>query len=485
MILLSSHLIRLRINHTVDTAPITLQHDNVATYQSLYYTMKSNVFLSSGSDRSNPPGNIWLNRISTPANTAGWDCTGNVGARVAAEATLKLDNTAYYRPDDPTSPIFNAGFDWTTRFPSVNIPHAPQGGQYDIEGYSLFISGVGYSAGCWSGKELFIIPDTTPPTVTDDNITNITAEGCTLEVDLDGSGTVFFVVVADGASAPSVAQIRLGHNASNVAALDSGSASGTSVDQTITGLTINTAYDVYYFAEDSGGNRTAATKLDFTTSASGVAYVQAGAGASVTGTASPVLIPYPAVVTAGNFLIMTIAIKSASGIIGNQSGWTSAGAASQIGSTDSGEHQVFWKIASGSEGGTNHTVTLTTDAAVARFGKIYEFSGVHATVPIEAYASARANSTSVPDVGVTSTVNGSVALNFVSCTDDNAIGDMTGQTGGTWTKAETEYLPTNNNGAMEVLYRASLPTAGTINGGTATMAAADPFSVIGLVLKPA
>ncbi|MCA1939658.1 MAG: DUF4347 domain-containing protein, partial [Caenispirillum bisanense] len=101
---------------------------------------------------------------------------------------------------------------------------------------------------------------------------NITTTGFDLSASLNESGTLYYVVVADGAAAPSASQIIAGQNASGAAALAAGSqvVSTTPFSHTfaVTGLTMGTAYDVYVVARDAAGkpNVTAVqTKLDVTT----------------------------------------------------------------------------------------------------------------------------------------------------------------------------------------------------------------------------
>jgi hypothetical protein len=108
--------------------------------------------------------------------------------------------------------------------------------------------------------------DTTPPTFSSSSITGIGSTAFNLSTTTDETATTYFVVVADAATAPSVAQVKLGNNASDVAALASGSSTGITLVQTITGMTASTAYDVYFVARDVAGNDQAAvTKLDVTT----------------------------------------------------------------------------------------------------------------------------------------------------------------------------------------------------------------------------
>ncbi|UPT54591.1 putative Ig domain-containing protein [Dickeya zeae] len=100
---------------------------------------------------------------------------------------------------------------------------------------------------------------------------NISATGFDLSASLDEAGTIYYVIVADGASAPSVSQIIAGQNASGATAIGSGSHVVSSAPYTysfgITGLNGASSYDVYVVAKDSANNQIlSATKVDVTTS---------------------------------------------------------------------------------------------------------------------------------------------------------------------------------------------------------------------------
>ncbi|TKB56628.1 DUF4347 domain-containing protein [Ferrimonas aestuarii] len=110
--------------------------------------------------------------------------------------------------------------------------------------------------------------DSTPPTVVSASVSNITAAGAQLSVNLDEDGSVHYVVVADGANAPTVAQTKAGNNYSGVTVAASGS---ISTSATVATTTINTLldgvnYDLYLVAEDSANNLQLLTsKRDFST----------------------------------------------------------------------------------------------------------------------------------------------------------------------------------------------------------------------------
>ncbi|MBI1767754.1 MAG: lamin tail domain-containing protein [Bacteroidetes bacterium] len=118
-------------------------------------------------------------------------------------------------------------------------------------------------------------PDTTAPVFTlgypkSANLTDVQFD---FVVNLNESGKVYYVVLADGASAPSSTQVKAGQDNSGNAISNSGfisvPSSGADFSKTLTGLSPSTSYDVYSVAEDLALNLQAnPTKIDVTTNAS-------------------------------------------------------------------------------------------------------------------------------------------------------------------------------------------------------------------------
>ncbi|MFJ5359274.1 DUF4347 domain-containing protein, partial [Pectobacterium sp. CHL-2024] len=103
-------------------------------------------------------------------------------------------------------------------------------------------------------------------------VSNATSSGFDLSSSLNEAGSIYYVVLPDGATAPSATQIVNGQNAAGSLAFASGSTIVNSAPYsrtfTLTGLAAATAYDVYMVAKDSAGNLTASVvKLDATTTA--------------------------------------------------------------------------------------------------------------------------------------------------------------------------------------------------------------------------
>lgn len=117
-------------------------------------------------------------------------------------------------------------------------------------------------------------PDPTAPTFdVAAAVGSVTSTGFTPSASIDEGGTIYYVVVADGATAPSASQVKAGNDASGSSALAAANAavSSSPFDSSfaaITSLSAGTAYDVYFIAEDDEGTpnvQSAVTKVDTTT----------------------------------------------------------------------------------------------------------------------------------------------------------------------------------------------------------------------------
>lgn len=114
--------------------------------------------------------------------------------------------------------------------------------------------------------------DNTPPVFAGGypNMSGVTHRQAVLNAMTNESGAVYYVLLADGAVAPSVTQVRNAQDSTGAAAFKSGNfalAANTAASGTITGLAAGTDYDIYVVARDSSSNLQAAvTKLEIHTS---------------------------------------------------------------------------------------------------------------------------------------------------------------------------------------------------------------------------
>ncbi|WP_019614689.1 DUF4347 domain-containing protein, partial [Psychromonas ossibalaenae] len=152
------------------------------------------------------------------------------------------------------------------------------GGNWELE----VSTGKINSARLWS-KELenqYSHVLATPVFNTPPDILNISPGGGTLTVELNMEGGASYVVLPDGASAPTNVQVQSGTDGSGNAAIAAYSTSdsnpaNTAFSTVINGLSTETTYDVYVIgydkdeADKSGVNDTLPVKIDLTTAALG------------------------------------------------------------------------------------------------------------------------------------------------------------------------------------------------------------------------
>ena len=119
-----------------------------------------------------------------------------------------------------------------------------------------------------------IILDNTAPVFENStpSSSNITQTSFTLNTDIDEAGTIYYVVVAKGATTPTSVEVKAGTGNGGSGQITSGNAAVSTGSFTnafsVTGLTVGTAYDVYVVAQDDEGTpnlRATPTKIDVTT----------------------------------------------------------------------------------------------------------------------------------------------------------------------------------------------------------------------------
>src|SRR3972149_4288072 len=206
------------------------------------------------------------------------------------------------------------------------------------------------------------------------------------------------------------------------------------------------------------------------------AYINAGAGASAT--TSPVAVPYPTGITAGNLLILQVSVRNLTSVPTDPSGWTLLYGPDTSGT--SVRQWIYGKIADGTESGE---LSLAHDASIVVAARIYLFRSVLGTSYTEGGSTTNISGSIVYDAGVTTSGANRLAVNFVAISDNNTgITDFVGETGGDWTEAVAEYsFATGLDGTLQ-LQTAAMVSSGTIDGGSYTMQAADAGIIRGFAL---
>lgn len=114
--------------------------------------------------------------------------------------------------------------------------------------------------------------DTTPPVFTvAPAVTSVSQTTSTVSATIDETGSIFWVVVPNAESTPSVAQVIAGQNAAGGTPTDAGSAVGTTtLSEGVTGMTASTAYKACFVARDDEAVpnvQATVTTVGFTTAA--------------------------------------------------------------------------------------------------------------------------------------------------------------------------------------------------------------------------
>ncbi|MBT3293674.1 MAG: hypothetical protein HN919_19940 [Verrucomicrobia bacterium] len=247
-------------------------------------------------------GDVGFEGALTPDTTApGWDATyPHVDTETASGATARgqidEDGTAYYvvLADGATAPDSaevkagtGDGGAAALASGSINLTANTEGtdvfsGLSDSTAYDVYFVAEddegtpNLQASPTLVEFTTTTPDTTAPAweATYPQVDSGTYEGATARAQINEIGTAYYVVLADGASAPSAVQVKAGNDVGDTAALASGSiALGVSSEGTdaFTGLSPSTAYDAYFVAEDDEGTpniQTSPTLVDFSTGTS-------------------------------------------------------------------------------------------------------------------------------------------------------------------------------------------------------------------------
>jgi hypothetical protein len=217
------------------------------------------------------------------------------------------------------------------------------------------------------------------------------------------------------------------------------------------------------------------------------AYKNAGAGVATITSGGPCSPLNPPTVDAGDVLICHAFYGGSTAAPSTPTGFTLLSGPHDLSTpATNGRVWVFGKIAAGTEDGL--AVQLGNQAVTTpRRARVYSFDGalndVIANVVV-GFAYATGTTAAISDTGVTTTGTDSLACQLVAVADDNAVDAFAGETGGNWLEPVAEFTDTTGTpDTCMQLQTAAMPTAGTINGGSFTMAAADPWGVIGFYIK--
>ena len=229
------------------------------------------------------------------------------------------------------------------------------------------------------------------------------------------------------------------------------------------------------------------------------AFVQAGTGVAITAGTSSVSLSG----AAGNLLLVHFLIggttedysigtvTNISKLDGTASDMDFVGTNRVVGNPGAARHTLL--VGRATAGGTC-SVDLTVGASGEDiFARMYEFSGEAAgttvatvlendTLTVQSDQSTDTGPNDFP--GVITNGADRLALDFIAVNLNVAMASYTGETGGDWTEAVAEFSSAVGTTGTLQLQTASMPTAGTIIGGSQTITSA-AWGVMGTALIPA
>jgi hypothetical protein len=216
-----------------------------------------------------------------------------------------------------------------------------------------------------------------------------------------------------------------------------------------------------------------------------VAYKSAGAGASSETSGAAVSPASPAVVDAGDILIIHAYFEGTTTAPDTPSGFTLLAGPYTISTV--ARVWIYGKIADGTEDGAANALG-TQAVTTMRAGRCYSFSGrVSGTITdlVKGFNWSQGALSTVGSPTVSTSIAGSLACFFFGTNDNNSMGASTGESGGDWTEAVAEYTVALTPG-LTLQLQTALPTSdpGTLSGGSSTQGAADPWGSIGLEIRP-
>jgi len=186
---------------------------------------------------------------------------------------------------------------------------------------------------------------------------------------------------------------------------------------------------------------------------------------------------YPSTgLAAGDTFWLHVTARNQTTTVTTPSGWTLVTGPDNVATT--ARSYIFAKIAAGSESGTI-TVAFGADAAVCKAARIYRFRG-GGIVPQSTVLLSGSDAT-IEAPTLTATTPNALALAFVSEDSNRSVSSWTGETGGDWTEAVSEFLTAAGLAGALQLQTASLSST-TISGGLQTMSGAQGWLVQAFVV---
>ena len=194
---------------------------------------------------------------------SGWTVTANGGSPTYSVASVALASGNQVTLTLSAVDVTNAATTITNVAANAHLRVTPPASLTDVAGNP-------YAAGQVTEAGATHVLDSTAPTLSAVASSAPTTSGGTLAATASEKAMGYWIAVAHGATAPSVAQVQAGvaYGAVTVVAHGSGALpSATAGSFTLTGLSASTAYDLYLVAQDAAGNLSAAVSTATLTTA--------------------------------------------------------------------------------------------------------------------------------------------------------------------------------------------------------------------------
>jgi hypothetical protein len=210
-----------------------------------------------------------------------------------------------------------------------------------------------------------------------------------------------------------------------------------------------------------------------------VTYVDAGTGSG--GSGYYVYPTYPNGLQTNDLILLQVTVRDTTTTPTTPAGFTLLYGPD---STGTGRQWIYYKFSDGTESGS---ITVTIIGYSTKLARMYAFRNVALSSFTEGGGFGSGLGSIINAQSVTTTGSNRLAVSFVFVNDDNAVGDFTGETGGNWQEAVSEFTYTYYyygwDGCVQ-LQTATMASAGTISGGNYTMSYSDPWGVRAFALKP-
>jgi FlaG/FlaF family flagellin (archaellin) len=231
------------------------------------------------------------------------------------------------------------------------------------------------------------------------------------------------------------------------------------------------------WAGDANYQPSTSPTQQFTVEPRHVTFVSAGTGSGTTSNPSPA---YPSGLAANDLILLQVTVRDTTNTPTTPAGFTLLYGPD---STGTGRQWIYYKFATGTESGT---ITITISGSNCKIARMYAFRNVALSSFTEGGGFGSGTSRTISAQSVTTTGTGRLTVSFVFVNNDNSVGSFTGEAGGDWTEAVSEFTTSAGSNGCVQLQTATMASAGTISGGSYDMGSgnSDPWGVRAFALIP-